>query len=373
MKKKILIASAAFFPENSPRAFRATELAKQFAREGHDVKVISIDRGRDAEVFCLENNIKLEVLRPLVLKAIRVAERGIMNILTRGINRLLLMLLEYPDIELMFKYRKLISKERGYDLLISIAVPYPVHWGVAWGWNRKIAKCWVADCGDPYMGNTTDSFKKLFYFKYVEKWFSRKVDYISITNINMIGNYYQEFHHKIIEITQGFDFDDSTRNLPIYTRNPIPTFAYSGSFIEEYRDPKELLKYLVDLPIDFKFYIYTSQRYLVEPYVEKSKGRIELMPLIPRKQLLIILRKMDFLLNISFDVKVQSPSKLIDYYIVDRPVLSLASHEVDVEKIQEFLKGNYSKRFQFIDYDKFKIENVCRRFLSLTNNKNSVL
>lgn len=367
MQKKILIASSAFFPENSPRAFRATELAKQFAKQGHQVTVISIDRGPEAASFCIQNNIELKVLPLLFLKAFRIGKRGVMNIIIRGINRLLLILFEYPDIELMFKYRRAVSKEQGYDLLISIAVPYPVHWGVAWVWNRDIAKCWVADCGDPYMGNSTDSFRKLFYFKYVEKWFSRRADYIAITNINMISNYYKEFHNKIIEITQGFNFEDSTKNLPIYIPNSIPTFAYSGSFIPEYRDPTELLKYLINLSTDFKFFIYTTQRYLVEPYIEKSKGRIVLMPLIPRAQLLRVLRQMDFLLNISFDEKVQSPSKLIDYYIVDRPVLSLSSNEVDVEKIQEFLNGNYSKKFYFIDYEKFRIENVCGRFLSLTN------
>ena len=41
---KILIVSGFFYPQNTPRAFRTTELAKEFARLGHDVVYISLSR-----------------------------------------------------------------------------------------------------------------------------------------------------------------------------------------------------------------------------------------------------------------------------------------------------------------------------------------
>jgi len=34
-RKKILIVSASFYPENSPHSFRTTELTKEFARQQH--------------------------------------------------------------------------------------------------------------------------------------------------------------------------------------------------------------------------------------------------------------------------------------------------------------------------------------------------
>ena len=40
-KKRILIVSRSFYPDNSPRAFRTTELSKEFARQGHHVTVIT--------------------------------------------------------------------------------------------------------------------------------------------------------------------------------------------------------------------------------------------------------------------------------------------------------------------------------------------
>ncbi|CAF3700014.1 unnamed protein product, partial [Rotaria sp. Silwood1] len=87
------------------------------------------------------------------------------------VRRALLWLFEYPDIGLMFQVKSALKNESGYDLLISVAVPHPVHWGTALAWNEKkpIATTWVADCGDPYMGLTYETYKKPFYLKYLEK------------------------------------------------------------------------------------------------------------------------------------------------------------------------------------------------------------
>ena len=366
-KKKILLASSAFFPENSPRSFRATELAKELSRQGHEVTLLTIDTGLALKNYCNLHSIKLKKLPARLLKSFPLGKNFLLSLLARIINRILLQLFEYPDIELAFRYKKSLQTETGYDILISIAVPYPVHWGVAWAMKKKgqIAKIWIADCGDPYMGNTHDSFRKMFYFRYVEKWFCGKADYIAITNIHMRDNYYPEFHSKVVEITQGFNFEESRALLPSYTPHAVPTFAYAGTFIEGSRDPRALLDYLVKLPVEFKFYIYTPQRYLVESYLQQGKGRIELREPLPRAELLPVLRRMDFLINISYDVKVQSPSKLIDYYLVERPVLSLRSNEIENDRIQLFLRGNYTRQFQFDNYEKFRIQNVSQQFLSL--------
>ena len=42
--KKILIITHGFYPEISPRSFRATELVKEFVRQGHEVTVIAPKR-----------------------------------------------------------------------------------------------------------------------------------------------------------------------------------------------------------------------------------------------------------------------------------------------------------------------------------------
>ena len=38
---------------------------------------------------------------------------------------------------LIWKENKVLKQEKGYDLLISIAVPHPIHWGVAMAREKK--------------------------------------------------------------------------------------------------------------------------------------------------------------------------------------------------------------------------------------------
>src|SRR5699024_6823793 len=139
-----------------------------------------------------------------------------------------------------------------YDLLISIAVPHTIHWGVAaiWKKHNNLAKTWFADCGDPFMGQENDIFKYPFYFKYSEKWFCRKADYITVPTEASIKAYYSEFHHKIRIIPQGFKFEDIHVEENTYA-NPVPTFAYAGGFIPGRRDPTEFLNFLINLKKEY--------------------------------------------------------------------------------------------------------------------------
>jgi hypothetical protein len=366
-KKKILIVSRSFYPLNSPRSHRTTELAKEFAREGHEVTVLIPKDEKIHLAFEREHHFTIKDLGTLRWKSTDFGKSRIGYVLTRAAYRFMSLAFEYPAIELMFLVAKALKKESGYDLLISIAVPYPIHWGVAMVWkkNQKIARTWVADCGDPYMGNKLDTFNKWFYFKYVEKWFMRKADYITITNINFKVNYYKEFHSKMFEIPQGFKFDD----VKLYNgkvKNIVPHFAFAGGVFPGYRDPTKFLSYLISLSIDFKFILYTRTVDIIKPYALKSDGRIEIRDYIPRTNLLYELSKMDFLVNFEFNPLIQSPSKLIDYGIAERPILNIIAKEFNPSIIDEFLKGDYSNKFEIPNIDQYRIENVCAAFLALS-------
>jgi len=366
MSQKILIVTAAFYPENSPRSFRATELAKEFSNQGHGVTLITVPRNHEQEVFCKERNIVLKHIHRLVFRDI-VVSSGILGLIMRGLKRLLLMLFEYPEIEFTYRFKQVLQKESGYDLLISIAAPYPVHWGVAWArtTQHQIATTWVADCGDPYMGNESDSFKRLFYFGWIEKWMFRKVDKIAIPIETARSAYYKEFHTKISVIPQGVNFDEFKLFCNPYQENQVVSFAYAGTFIAGKRDPRKLLDYLISLPSDFRFYIYTGMHSWLSEYERLSKGRIIFKPYVSRKELIGILSQMDFLVNIENSTTTQAPSKLIDYYISGRPVLAVTSDDPRTEVVDSFFEKEYSKRYRFENFDKYRIQSVCDQFLTL--------
>jgi len=367
--KKILIVCRAFYPDISPRSFRATELAKEFARQGHEVTVLFPNKGRDYSEFRKEHNINIKDLGKLKFKGIELKGKGLELLIRRAIRRTLQLLFEYPDIELMFKVARAIKNEKGYDLLISIAVPHPIHWGVARVWNKdqKIAKKWVADCGDPYMLARLDTFNKLFYFKYFEKNFCRKCDYITVPVESAINSYYPEFYHKIKVIPQGFNFKEI--KIPEYKKIiDYPVFAYAGGFIPGRRDPRLFLKYLSTQKREFKFYVYTSNIEILLPFKKMLNNKLEIMKPLPRDELLQVLASMDFLVNFDNNTTEQVPSKLIDYAIVGRPILNI-KRELDINTINEFLDGNYKNALKIDNIEKYHIENVCNAFLNLCRNE----
>lgn len=367
-KKKILIITRAFYPENSPRSFRATELAKEFSRQGHNVIVLTPRDTPGHDIFEREHNVRIKPLGPLTWPSIDFTRGGKAWILVkRLIRKLLLVFFDYPNIEVMFKTRAAIQEEADYDLMISIAVPHPIHWGVAWGWKNlhPVAKTWVADCGDPFMGVEYDRFGKMFYFKYLEKWFCKKADYITVPLEEAKEAYYPEFRNKIRVIPQGFKFEEYLQDRSQYRPNSVPTFAFAGALMKGIRDPSALLEYLVSLEQDFKFYIYTRMSGIIEPYLKRSRGRIIVHGFIPREELLKILSTMDFLVNINNITNQQVPSKLIDYYFTRRPVLTLETGKIAPPIIDQFLDGDYQAKHVFENMDKFRIEQVTSQFLKL--------
>jgi hypothetical protein len=365
--KKILVVSSAFYPENSPRSFRTTELVKELSRQGHAVTLYTIKLDEFHLPIEKEFNIKIKDLGKRKLPLINIGSGSKLFILfKRIVNRVLLQLILYPDIELMFKVKNALRKEKEtYDLLISVAVPHTIHWGTAWARtkNKPISNVWVADCGDPFMGSNHDSFRKVFYFKYFEKWFCRKADYIAVPKIMMKENYYPEFQDKVIEISQGFKFEEVVKSE--FKKNTVPTFGFAGTFIKTTRNPTPLLEYLTTVKEPFKFIIYTETQDIVLPFKLVLKDKLEIKHYIPRIDLLKELSSMDFLVNIAYDPVHQAPSKLIDYYLTGRPILSSLTNEFDTSTVNAFLKGDYSNTFVFDNIEQYKIENVTKKFLSL--------
>ncbi|MDF1576041.1 MAG: hypothetical protein P1P86_12710 [Bacteroidales bacterium] len=362
--------SSAFYPEISPRSFRATELAKEFYRQGHEVSVVSKYRDFDYSGFLHEFPISFRMWKKPAFPSIPIWKLPLLSFLSRAIFRILAVLFEYPAIEEMYLVREALKSERGYDLMISFAVPFPVHWGVTKARSRDhlIANTWVADCGDPYMFARLDSVRKPFYFKYLEKRFCRDCSYITVPFDDMQTQFYKEFRSKMRTIPQGFNF----REIRLYDGKPsyeISSFIFAGSVIPGKRDLALFLEFLSRYPGDFIFIVYTSQKEWFLRYKEVLGEKLQLKSYIDRLSLIFEMSKVSFLVNVDTIHDTQTnieavPSKLIDYALSGRPVLNISSHRLDEDLVQEFLEGNY-KRQRLIDKDSYDIRKVTSSFMNL--------
>ncbi|MFD1316095.1 hypothetical protein [Namhaeicola litoreus] len=365
---KILIISRSFYPMNTPRAFRTTELVKEFSRIGHEVTLYT-HMDNKQKGFKKKYKLNLKVLPTPRWKTPNLGTHKIPKLVNRAFYRILSNYLDFPSCEYYFLVKNALKNEKNYDLLISIAIPHTIHWGVAGALrvNKNLTKTWIADCGDPYLIVENDTFQKPFYFKYLERWWAKRVDFITVPVQGAIKAYNHSIQTKIKVIPQGFNFDEIKTLVKGINRsyNKVPTFIYGGGFIPNNRDPRQFLEYLNSLKVNFKFYVYTNKLELVQYYADKSQNRIEIFPIISRNEFLKVLVKMDFVVNFENKGNNQVPSKLIDYAILNKPILSVSSQDIPKATIDNFLKGNYEDAYIVANVENYNIKNVVENFLSL--------
>lgn len=359
---KILIVSGAFYPTNSPRSFRTTELTKELVKQGHQITLHVPKCDYDYSSFVKEYPIRMNYYERIAGNRKFVG----ISIVDRVIFRFLNQFCGYPAICSMPKIQKSVESERGYDLLITIAMPHSTHWALGRLYQKGIraAKTWIADCGDPFMLAQSGNYRPPFYFKPLEKRWCRLCDYISVPTETSYLGYYPEFKDKIRVIPQGFNFKDVI--VEEYKPNKVPTFAFAGSFIPGRRDPMRLLEFLNAIGKPFKFIVYgTSDKSRWADLIEQLNGKIVFEKPIPRVELLKVLSRMDFLINIGNGTNVQTPSKLIDYTLTKRPILTVETNDIKENVLREFLEGNYEHKDADIDISKYDIRNVAQQFLDL--------
>lgn len=364
---KILILSQHIFPMQTPRAHRTTELMKEFARQGHEVTVYAVLGKYDYSTFEKETGIKVKNI-PIrwMWHPYNSDDDKRRTLLDKVLVRLFQRSFEFPEIEFRYRIPQVLKKDWDHDLLISIGAPHHIHWGVAHyrkHASHRFPAYWVADCGDPFMMNNT-TVRHRPRFEIEERSFCELADRITVPVESAKSAYYQEYRSKIAVIPQGFEFDINATNAE--PANAVPTFAYAGTFYRDIRNPSAFLLYLSGIQKDFRFVVYTAHTELLDPFRGALGEKLILRKPVPRQELIQELSKMDFLINIeNSNSPAQVPSKLIDYAITGRPILSIDPSESDYSVVLDFLTGDYSARYQVEDIEQYNILRVAQKFLDL--------
>lgn len=359
---KIVIIGFWTYPKKTPRAFRTWNLAECFAKMGHRVVLYAYTGGKNYE-FETKGLFKVKNLgncQPWCDDSIKNAK---MPLYIRVIKKIVGELNVYPYKKCYAHIKNALLQEDEIDMLISIAHPHVVHWAVSKFINRNKVKNWIADCGDPFMGDPFNKHK--VSLEKVEREWCSKVDYITIPIKEGIKAYYPEFKEKIKIIPQGFNIDNV--DIIKYKKNTIPTFGFAGGIYPGLRDPKKLLEYIYKNNIKAHFIVYSKGEVFYE-YQKLMPEKIEIRELVDRDILIKELSRMDFLINIKNISEVQAPSKLIDYTLTKRPILDVSTKFVDdeINNFNMFLMGDYTNQHKIIDITQFSINKVCNDFIELS-------
>ena len=367
-KTKILIIGRTIYPSQFPRSFRATELAIELAKnKKYDVTLYGVLGKFDYTDFEAKYNVKIKNIGKMFFATLNSDGYSRNSVFDKFLWKIFNKLIEYPDIELIFKVLRVFRTELNCNVLISVGMPYPIHWGCAFAklkYSENFPNIWIADCGDPYMGNKMVKRKPFFYFKYLEKLFCKAANYITIPIEESKSSYFPEFNNKIRVISQGFRMDKCIADN-VYKKNSVPTFAYAGTFYKDIRDPRNFLDYLCTVEFDFKFILYTENASLLVPYQNILKDKLIINNYVDREILILELAKMDFLINFENGTNVQSPSKLIDYALTKRPILSIPSGSLNIQLVKSFFEYDFAGQLELKDLDKYNIKNVARQFEDL--------
>lgn len=369
-KKKILIVGRTFYPEQSPRSFRTSELATELARQGHHVDVLLPQNLQEKIASDFNNSVGLKFMYygPLKWKSFERSKISWIGDWKRKFGRMLFLLFEYPNIEIYFKLPQKLKTLKGYDVMISIAVPHENHWAIAKvrTSSHPIAKTWIADCGDPFVMNVTETIAPPFYFNFLENSFLKKADFVTVPTENSVVGYNRKYHDKFRVIPQGFNFGE-VKIVEVKPKHHCPTFAYAGGVSATgIRSLHQIIGVLKNTEKPFVFHVFgANAKTVLQELTLGYEDKILLHDAIPRQELLYKLSAMDFLINLDNGTHLNTPSKLIDYALAQRPILNIDPIKPNSEKIVKFLNGDYAEALVVNNIEAYNITNVANNFLKL--------
>ncbi len=393
---KILMVSYFFYPEITPRAFRTYELAKEFTRLGHEVTVYIPEHDFNYGDLKKSTGIILKEIPPGFLlertsKPADGKDPGRFYDRKAGKKRNFLKFLkplfgvfynlvyvEKAAAEYFYPVYDSLKKDRGgYDLLISVGLPFSAHFGcfLALLKNKSLARVKIAEYGDPFSLSVHKwQFRYCKIYKFIEKLVLTRFDFVTVPTTDM-AVLFRELKEpgRIKMIPQGFDF--SGIKLAEYKKKQVPTFAYAGIFYPDIRNPDKLFEFLSNLQIDFRFHVYTdisesASMDCIKPFTKKLGEKLIVHDSIKREELNFELSKFDFLVNIRYKTDYQIPIKLIDYALAGRPVIELSQDWIDEERLVRFINGIYDSLDGNIELSYYNVKNVAPQFIELAFGKN---
>ena len=376
---KILVISRWFNPSKNPRAFRTSELVREFSIRGYTVDLFAPSNAVFDASFSVENiehygvtsydgereeGGRLFGKQSIWRTNIRFLLKNIVCYFSGGGVRDIVYSLQ------LLKSLYMNTKNKEYDVVIAISYPFYVLLAtVIYTYLNPKKQIKIADCGDPFYYNP--AFKKAFYIKYIERFVLRRFQWLIVPMTDAVPSYrHCGMEERIRIIPQGFQLLSVRHDE--YMPHDVPVFCYAGVFYKKIRDPRFFLEYLCTINSDFCFVVYALSDFFTQEtlmlYKQRLGERLLIKAPVQREQLIHEMATMDFVINFDNENSNQRPSKLIDYAMSRRPILSFNHQTFRSEDFQAFLKGDYSAQYR-VDLEQYDIRRVVDQFEALFEKK----
>lgn len=352
---KILIVTAFYAPFIHPRAHRWTALAEYWAREGHEVQVLTA-RVRGKGQWEVQQGVQVHRTGFDSLKEVYYyyfgsrRARGRVGVLPSRPGRAARVAawvysvcwkkVFFPDDACVWYFparRKLLTllSQQQPDLLITVSLPFTSHWVGLAAKRRFPTLRWLADIGDPFSFRIPPP-NNLFLYDSRNKRLELEVlllaDAVSVTTEATRQNYAQQFGNQLVGKMQVIP----PLYQPAATEAPKTTFSkqdglirigYFGALYRPTRTPEAFLNLLRQLPDEWQQRLDIHFYGEIFPDIHDAFALfpgIQLHGLQSREQARAAMADMDILLNIGNATDFQLPSKAVDYLAAGKPVLHLS-------------------------------------------------
>lgn len=360
---RILIVSVFFPPKNSIASQRPYSWAKHLSRLGHDVTVLTTRKtGQSDGIFSPPEKFNLievpvpgmeflsrllDMPRHLPSDAKQVRQgylKSFMGWLVRYFRKLqqsygVMYACRMPEIHDLWVIPAYYRIPPGnWDLVVTTAWPYSVHFI---GWmlkKRHRAKRWVVDWRDLWTDN--HMYPGLPLIRNIERWLEKKfnsaADIVTTVSSPLAGSLANGCGDKVKVIYNGFDEEDYAA-LPkqnIFADDNKIRIVYTGSLYPGKRDPSPLFQaiaYLARsgslLPGQLEV-IFASKLLDVAALAEQFgiSDYVSSVGFLPREQALRMQRDADALLFLEFDapgVEGILTGKLFEYLHAGPPIVAV--------------------------------------------------
>lgn len=362
MKRKVLIITYDFFPDNSPNTYRWVNVLKEWKEKTNiEIFVISsqknnfenyeehdgiyIYRTQNSILKILNKKLKNHNIQPVQQDDIKKGKS-----IVRTIYDLTWTNFYFPDFAFLWQkpaYRiakKLIS-EKNIHNVITVSWPFSDH-VVGYKLKKKYNINWIADTIDPFY--LSSAVNNVSLYKKINKLYENKI----LSKANTISLLTDKLKKKYSEIYPSLR-DKITVNYNVFVPYSIPenqksieknstVLVFVGTLSPITRSPESLLSIfdgLVKLNMDtdknLELHLYGNLESCANDFIKYDYligKNLFLHNFTSREKITRILQNADVVVNIGNKNAFQEPSKIVEYVFLKKKILNICSIFDDTSK-----------------------------------------